>query len=128
LDYGKKLPASNGKTAVMGFCWGGTQTWAFAMAQRRLERSHSVLRQAPRLDRHPIDEALVAKIASARDGDVTAATTRVSAKRFPATEAAMKKLNKSYDKHIFEGAGHGFMGNQRATGGAISRRPSRHGR
>src|SRR5215469_629893 len=29
-DYGKKLPASNGKLAVGGFCWGGGQTFRFA--------------------------------------------------------------------------------------------------
>src|SRR5579864_6637131 len=29
-DYGKKLPASNGKLYVAGFCWGGGQTFRFA--------------------------------------------------------------------------------------------------
>src|ERR1700724_2373889 len=29
-DYGKKLPASNGKLYVGGFCWGGGQTFRFA--------------------------------------------------------------------------------------------------
>jgi carboxymethylenebutenolidase len=29
-DYGKKLPASNGKLFVGGFCWGGGQTFRFA--------------------------------------------------------------------------------------------------
>ena len=29
-DYVAKLPASNGKVAVGGFCWGGTQTFRFA--------------------------------------------------------------------------------------------------
>ena len=36
----------------------------------------------------------------------------------PATEAAMKKLGKSYAVHTFEGAGHGFMGGQAGAGGA----------
>ncbi len=36
----------------------------------------------------------------------------------PGTEAAMAKLGKSYEKHIFEGAGHGFMGGQAGAGGA----------
>ena len=36
----------------------------------------------------------------------------------PPTEAAMKKLGKSYEVHTFEGAGHGFMGNQAGAGGA----------
>src|SRR6266403_3487248 len=29
-DYGLKLPASNGKLFVAGFCWGGSQTFRFA--------------------------------------------------------------------------------------------------
>ena len=33
MDYGKKLPASNGKTGVIGFCWGGGRSFAYATAQ-----------------------------------------------------------------------------------------------
>src|SRR3954452_24878694 len=29
-DYVAKLPAANGKVAVAGFCWGGTQSFRFA--------------------------------------------------------------------------------------------------
>jgi carboxymethylenebutenolidase len=29
-DYGKKLPAGNGEIAVVGFCWGGSKSFAFA--------------------------------------------------------------------------------------------------
>src|ERR1700722_18023976 len=29
-DYAKKLPASNGKLYVVGFCWGGSQSFRFA--------------------------------------------------------------------------------------------------
>src|SRR5260370_37407044 len=29
-DYGKKLPASNGKLVVTGYCWGGGQSFRFA--------------------------------------------------------------------------------------------------
>ena len=33
MAYGKKLPSSNGKTAVIGFCWGGAGSFAYAAAQ-----------------------------------------------------------------------------------------------
>ena len=36
----------------------------------------------------------------------------------PPTEAAMKKLGKSYEVHTYEGAGHGFMGAQAGAAGA----------
>src|SRR5688500_658609 len=35
-EYGMKLPASNGKTASIGFCWGGKQSFAYAVAQPQL--------------------------------------------------------------------------------------------
>ena len=35
-DYGMKLPAANGKTATIGFCWGGMQSFAYAAAQPEL--------------------------------------------------------------------------------------------
>ena len=35
MEYGKKLPASNGKTGVVGFCWGGARSFGFAAAQPR---------------------------------------------------------------------------------------------
>src|SRR5437764_2086041 len=35
-DYGKKLPASNGKLAVVGFCWGGSQSFRFATNRKDL--------------------------------------------------------------------------------------------
>jgi len=37
LAYGKTLPASNGKTAVVGFCWGGGTVFAYAGAQAGLD-------------------------------------------------------------------------------------------
>src|SRR5271157_1591684 len=35
-DYGKKLPATNGKLAVVGFCWGGGKSFAFAAHRKNL--------------------------------------------------------------------------------------------
>src|SRR6204780_5377869 len=35
-DYGKHLPAGNGKIAVAGFCWGGGKSFAFAAHRKDL--------------------------------------------------------------------------------------------
>jgi carboxymethylenebutenolidase len=117
MEYGKKLPASNGKTAVMGFCWGGTQTWAYAMAQPALNAAIPYYGNAPSSTAETIDETLVAKITAPVMAMYGGNDARIN-NTIPPTEAAMKKLNKSYEKHIFEGAGHGFMGNQAGAGGA----------
>ena len=117
MEYGKKLPASNGKTAVMGFCWGGTQTWAYAIAQPGLSAAVPYYGNAPTSTADTVDESLIAKITAPVMGMYGGNDARIN-NTIPPTEAAMKKLNKSYDKHIFEGAGHGFMGNQAGAAGA----------
>ena len=35
-DYAKKIPAGNGKIAVVGFCWGGGKSFAFAAHRKDL--------------------------------------------------------------------------------------------
>jgi carboxymethylenebutenolidase len=117
MEYGKKLPASNGKTAVMGFCWGGTQTWAYAIAQPGLSAAVPYYGNVPTSTADTVDESLVAKIKAPVMAMYGGNDARINS-TIPPTEAAMKKLNKSYDKNIFEGAGHGFMGNQAGSGGA----------
>ena len=117
MEYGKKLPASNGKTAVMGFCWGGTRTWAYAMAQPGLNAAIPYYGSAPTATAEAIDESVVAKISAPVMAMYGGNDARINT-TIPATEAAMKKLNKSYSKNIFDGAGHGFMGNQAGAAGA----------
>jgi carboxymethylenebutenolidase len=111
MEYGKKLPASNGKTAVIGFCWGGTRVWSFAMMQPSLNAAVPYYGSAPTASAETIDESMVAKIKAPvlamYGGDDARINTTI-----PPTEAAMQKLGKSFAKHIFEGAGHGFLGSQ----------------
>ena len=118
MAYGAKLPGSNGKTAVMGFCWGGTRTWAFAMAQPGLNAAVPYYGSAPTATRDgAIDESLVAKINAPVMGMYGGSDARIN-DTIPPTEAAMKKLGKSFEKHVFDNAGHGFMGNHAGQGGA----------
>lgn len=117
MEYGKKLASSNGKTAVMGFCWGGTQTWSYAINQPGLSAAVPYYGNVPTSTAETVDESLVAKIKAPVMAMYGGNDARINS-TIPPTEAAMKKLNKSYDKHIFEGAGHGFMGNQAGSGGA----------
>ena len=51
MEYGKKLPASNGKTAVIGFCWGGTRSVGVRDGAAEPERGRAVLRQRARARR-----------------------------------------------------------------------------
>jgi len=119
MEYGKKLASSNGKTAVIGFCWGGTQSFNYAIAQPNLNAA-VVYYGNPTAGR-PTPEVATeedyAKIKAPVIGMYGGSDNRINA-TIPATEAAMKKLGKFYEPHIFEGAGHGFLGNQAGSNGA----------
>lgn len=116
MAYGKALPASNGKTGVTGFCWGGGSTFAFAAAQPALNAAVVFYGPTPGQDDNTIEAAL-ANVKAPVIGFYADNDARIN-NSLPAAEAAMKKLGKSYERHMFEGAGHGFMGNQAGNGGA----------
>jgi len=111
MAYGKSLPSSNGKTAVIGFCWGGTRSFQYAIAQPELSGAIVYYGSPTGAAADAAPEAALSKIKAPVIGMYGGTDNRITS-TVSATEAAMKKLGKSYEPHIFEGAGHGFMGNQ----------------
>ena len=99
-DYGKKLPASNGKLAVVGFCWGGSQSFRFATNRADLKAAFVFYGTAPAegLDRI---KAPVYGFYAGNDERVGATV--------PKSVEDMKKLGKKYEPVTYDGAGHGFM-------------------
>jgi carboxymethylenebutenolidase len=116
MEYGKKLPASNGKTGVVGFCWGGAQSFAYAASQPGLNAAVVYYGNAPGSGDGTI-ETQVANLKAPVLGLYAGNDARINT-TVPPTEAAMKKLGKSYEVHTYDGAGHGFMGNQAGAAGA----------
>lgn len=116
MEYGKKLPASNGKTGVVGFCWGGARSFGFAAAQPALNAAVVFYGDAPGASDGTIETQL-ANVKAPVLGLYAGNDARIGA-TVPPTEAAMKKLGKSYEVHTYDGAGHGFMGAQAGAGGA----------
>lgn len=98
-DYGKKLPASNGKTAVAGFCWGGSKSFAFAAHRKDLGAAFVFYGTAP---------SDVSTVTAPVYGFYGGEDARVDS-TIPATKEAMKAAGKTYDPVVYEGAGHGFM-------------------
>lgn len=98
-DYGKKLPAANGKIAVAGFCWGGSKSFAFAAHRKDLSAAFVFYGTAP---------SDVTTVTAPVYGFYGGSDARVGA-TIPATIEAMKKAGKSYDPVTYDGAGHGFM-------------------
>lgn len=98
-DYGKKIPAGNGKLAVVGFCWGGGKSFAFAAHRKGLSAAFVFYGPGP---------ADVTTITAPVYGFYGGNDARIGA-TIPATTAAMKAAGKKYEPVTYEGAGHGFM-------------------
>jgi carboxymethylenebutenolidase len=98
-DYGKKLPAANGKIAVAGFCWGGSKSFAFAAHRKDLSAAFVFYGTGP---------ADVTTITAPVYGFYAGNDARVGA-TIPATTDAMKAAGKFYEPVTYDGAGHGFM-------------------
>jgi carboxymethylenebutenolidase len=98
-DYAKHLPASNGKIATIGFCWGGAKSFAFATHRKDLSAALVFYGSGP---------ADVTTITSPVYGFYAGNDARIGA-TLPATTAAMKAAGKTYEPVTYDGAGHGFM-------------------
>jgi len=109
--YAIKLPAANGTSAVIGFCWGGTSSFAYAVAQPALSAAVVYYGTAPE------DKSALASVQAPVLGLYGGNDARVGA-TIPATEANMKELGKVYEPRVFEGAGHGFLRAQTGLNGA----------
>jgi len=101
-DYGLKLPASNGKLFVAGFCWGGGQSFRFAT--NRADLSAAFVFYGP----PPANKEAMSRIKAPVYGFYGGNDARIDS-TIPATKDQMKEAGKTYEPVIYEGAGHGFM-------------------
>ena len=101
-NYVAQLPACNGKLAVAGFCWGGSQTFRFATNDKRLKAAFVFYGTAPE------SEQDLARISCPVYGFYAGNDARVTA-TVPQAAKLMKKVGKAYEPKTYEGAGHGFM-------------------
>jgi carboxymethylenebutenolidase len=105
-----KLPAASGKSASIGFCWGGTRSFAYAVSQPALDAAVVYYGTSP-------ETADLARVKAPVLGLYAGDDERVGATVGPA-EAEMKRLGKSYETHTYAGAGHGFLRAQSGRDGA----------
>ncbi len=98
-DYGKKLPAANGKLYVVGFCWGGGKSFQFATVRHDLTAAFVFYGPQPQNI-----AAITAPVYGFYAGNDARITSTV-----PATTAAMQAAGKKYYPVVYKGAGHGFM-------------------
>lgn len=101
-DYVSKLPAANGKLAVTGYCWGGTQSFRYATNNQKLKAAFVFYGSAPE------SKEELARIKAPVYGFYAGNDARINT-TLPKTTEVMKELGKTYDPVTYDGAGHGFM-------------------
>ena len=102
--YGMSLPAALPKYGIVGFCWGGGRSFQHATHSPSLGASVVYYGSPPSAEAMAAIKAPVLGLYGGNDARINAT--------IPATDSAMKRLGKSYEFYIFDGAGHGFLRGQ----------------
>ena len=114
--YGMALPSAQQHYGIVGFCWGGSTSFAHAVAGTPELGAAVVYYGTPPEDLAKV-HAPVLGLYGQNDNRVTSTV--------PAADSAMKSLDKTYEHFIFDGAGHGFLraqdGHDGANGAAAAR-------
>lgn len=100
-DYGKHLPAANGKLYVAGFCWGGGKSFAFATQRHDLTAALVFYGTPPPAAQMKSITAPVYGFYAENDARVTSTV--------PQATKDMQAAGRMYQPVIYPGAGHGFM-------------------
>lgn len=109
--YGMSLPSAEQRYATLGFCWGGGVSFAHAVANPAGLRAAIVYYgTSPELASLVNVHVPVLGLYAGDDARVVATV--------PPADSAMRALGKSFDPHIFPGAGHGFLRQQDGRSGA----------
>lgn len=116
--YIAQTPSSNGKTVVVGFCWGGSQAFRFATNAEDLSAA-LVFYGSP-----PEDADRIRSISAPIYGFYGENDQRINA-TIPETEERMDQYGKTYDYAIYEGAGHAFMRSGDDPNGSAAERQAR---
>ena len=106
--YALTIPSANKKVATIGFCWGGGSSFRYALSQPALDAAVSYYGPMP------TEAAAYEKAKAPILGLYGGNDNRVNSTIEPAT-AELSKRKVTYDPHIFEGAGHGFLRQQAAS-------------
>ncbi len=105
--YGMSLPAALPKYGVIGFCWGGGRSFLHATQAPSLGASVVFYGSPPNAEQMANIKAPVLGLYGGADARINAT--------IPGADSAMKRLGKSYEYHIFDGAGHGFLRGQEGS-------------
>jgi carboxymethylenebutenolidase len=109
--YAIALPAATDRCATVGFCWGGTQSFNYAVHQPKLNAAVVFYGTGPHV------EDVIENIQCPVLGCYAIDDARVTMTVEP-TARTMTALKKKFTHLRYEGAGHGFMRQQDGREGA----------
>jgi len=109
--YGMALPAALPRYGIVGYCWGGSTSFAHAVRSPE-GLGAAVVYYGGSPDTNELSRVKVPVLGLYAGDD-----QRVNA-TVPRTDTIMRRLGKTYDVHFFEGAGHGFLRQQDGRAGA----------
>jgi carboxymethylenebutenolidase len=109
-DWAIAQPGASDKTATIGFCWGGGASFAYATRQPKLNAAVVYYGTPPKKEEVEKITCPVLGCYGGNDGRVT--------QTVEPTKLMMAELKKSYDPHVYDGAGHGFLRQQDGQNGA----------
>lgn len=107
--YALALPAAGDAVGVVGFCWGGSTTWQVTTDWSELDAAVVYYGTSPEEGYENV-HAPVLGMFGGNDNRVDATIPRAS--------EAMEALGKTFEPHVLEGAGHGFLRQQGGQDGA----------
>lgn len=102
FNYIKKDKSSTGDVSVIGFCWGGSQTFRYATNNSEIKEALVFYGTAPR------DSVVFQNIKAPVYGFYGGNDNRVNS-TIEDTKRYMEAADKTYEYVIYEGAGHAFM-------------------
>ena len=107
LDYLKGRPESNGKTACVGFCWGGALSNQLAVHSPTLKTAVAYYGRQPEAADVPKIKAFVQLHYGGLDERINAG--------IPAYEEALKAAGVKYEVYVYQGAQHAFLNDSAPT-------------
>jgi carboxymethylenebutenolidase len=102
FNYLKNLPAGNGEVAVIGFCWGGSQSFRYATNNPNLSEALVFYGTGPE------DEMDYSGIEAPVYGFYGGNDQRVNA-TIASSKESMEEYQHIYDVRLYDGAGHAYM-------------------
>jgi carboxymethylenebutenolidase len=99
--YGMALPAATQRYGVVGFCWGGSTSFEHALTAPDVGAAVVYYGGTPANASFSTTRTPVLGLYGGDDNRVNAT--------IPAADSGMRGAGRSYESHVFAGAGHGFL-------------------